>query len=170
MDKRKARRNLIIAGLTGIVLASYYNYDYPYNPYYEVLEDEEEFGRYSNGKVYIGDIDYIHNIKDNVDKNDILIVIGYQNDENELDPNARIISSHRITDRNQRNEILNLLLIYNKLYPSKWNRTLESMRVEWTVHNILYNIGYEKSRTVDVDLDNSEEELYNNKLLKRLIK
>ena len=63
-----------------------------------------------------------------------------------------------------------IILIYDSLYPSDWKRSIESMRVEWTVHNLLYDIGYERARTRDVDLDNLEEEKYNNKILRRIIK
>lgn len=35
-----------------------------------------------------------------------------------------------------------------------WNRCLSSLYLEWIVHNFLYEIGYERDRTADADLDN----------------
>lgn len=35
-----------------------------------------------------------------------------------------------------------------------WERCLSSLYLEWTVHNFLYEIGYERERTKDADLDN----------------
>lgn len=35
-----------------------------------------------------------------------------------------------------------------------WDRTLFSLYMEWTCHNFLYMIGYERERTGSVDLDN----------------
>lgn len=32
-------------------------------------------------------------------------------------------------------------------------RTRKSLKLEWATHNFLYNIGYEKDRTKDVDFD-----------------
>lgn len=35
-----------------------------------------------------------------------------------------------------------------------FERCLTSLKLEWICHNFLYNIGYERERTKDVDLDN----------------
>jgi hypothetical protein len=101
---------------------------------------------------------------------EVLIVMGYENDNDHLDPNASILSSYRITDKDERNEILNVLKLYGQINDTRWNRSIDSMRVEWTVHNFFYELNYERDRTQNVDLDNSEEKLYNNYVLKRLIK
>lgn len=37
-----------------------------------------------------------------------------------------------------------------------YKRTLSSMRREWEAHNLLYNLGFFKSRTENTDLDNNE--------------
>lgn len=169
MDKKTKIRSLLAASL-GLSLLSYACYDYPYNPKYEIVAEQNgPFGRYSNGDIYIGNNEYILSVINKARKNDILIVIGYEHDD-ELDPNASIISSYRITDKEERNEILTVLKKYDSMYNTEWDRTIESMRVEWTVHNMLYDLHYERARTKNVDLDNSEEELYSNPILQRLLK
>ena len=35
-----------------------------------------------------------------------------------------------------------------------WKRKMFSLKMEWTVHNFLYHLGYKKAQTGDVDLDN----------------
>ena len=82
----------------------------------------------------------------------------------------KILSSYKINDSNIRNEILEIIAEYEKTYPSSWNRSINSMRVEWFVHNFLYYLNYEKNRTRDVDFNNSEQEIYSKKLIKKLIK
>lgn len=166
----KTKRRLFIASLLTASFLTYYNYDYPYKPTYTITTDDEAFASYSNGKVYIGDANYIKSIKNKVNEDDILVIMGYEDKDSHHDPNASIISSHRITDHKIRYEILCILKEYDNLYHLPWERTIESMRVEWTVHNLLYDLGIEESRTKDVDLDNSEEYIYDNKILKRLIK
>ena len=75
-----------------------------------------------------------------------------------------------LLDKDERNEILTVLKEYDSMYNTEWDRSIESMRVEWTVHNMLYDLHYESARTKHVDLDNSEEELYSNPILQRLLK
>lgn len=35
-----------------------------------------------------------------------------------------------------------------------FKRSLFSLKMEWICHNFLYNVGYQRDRTKDVDLDN----------------
>ena len=170
MDRINKAKSLVAISL-GLSLLSYCCYDHPYNPEYEIIARENgPFGRYSRGDIYIGDEEYISSIKNSVNERDVLIVMGYENDNDHLDPNASILSSYRITDKDERNEILNVLKLYGQINDTRWNRSIDSMRVEWTVHNFFYELNYERDRTQNVDLDNSEEKLYNNYVLKRLIK
>jgi len=168
--KKNTKRTLIIAGLTA-ALISYYKYDYPYHPNYVITEDDVAFGEYSNGKVYIGPTKYINSISHLANENDILIMLGYEHKKDgTISPVATIISSYRIRNMNERYEILSLLDYYKVLNETEWERSLETMRVEWTLHNILYDLHVERDRTKNVDLDNSSEELYDNKFIKRLVK
>lgn len=170
MDRKKRIRALATISL-GLTLLSCSMEEYPYNPQYEVIAKQNgPFGRYSNGYIYIGDKDYIESIINKVDKNDVLIILGTEEDENGMDPNASILSSYRITDENDRNDILNVLKLYDDINNTEWDRTMESMRVEWNIHNFLYDMDYERERTMNVDLDNSDENKYNNIILKRLFR
>lgn len=166
MDKKK--RIIAISTLSALLAFTlYYVHEYEYTPRYSLYaEDSLPYGKYSKGDVYIGDEEYIESIKDNINEDDILIIMGYQDGE----PNATILSSYEITSKGERDEILRILKHYEIENPSEWNRSLESMRLEWTVHNILYNLGYKRDRTKDCDLDNPEEKIYSNKILQRLIK
>ena len=82
----------------------------------------------------------------------------------------KIYSSYRIDDRDLRNEILEVLCRYEECYPSPWDRTIESMRLEWLMHNYSYFFNHETNRTEDVDLNNKEEEYYDNPILRRMFK
>ena len=176
MDKKK--RLLAISTLSTLLALSIYasyerEYELSYHVYYENTypldkypEECIPFGSYSKGDVYIGDEEYIELAKGYAKEDDVLIIMGEQNG----DPNATILSSHEIKDKEDRNDILHILKAYDYNNPSEWERTIESMRVEWEIHNMLYNLGIERERTQDVDLDNSEEKKYSNQLLRKLIK
>ena len=86
------------------------------------------------------------------------------------DPNFKIYNSCRITNKDERNEILEILCQYEKDYPSNWNRTIESLRLEWFAHNFFYFFDYQTHRTTDVDLNNGDEKIYDNSLLRRILK
>ena len=64
----------------------------------------------------------------------------------------------------------NILYIYELQHPSNWNRTIDSMIVEWKVHNLLHSIGYKLKRTTDVDLNNEDEIIYNDMVLKFILR
>ena len=42
------------------------------------------------------------------------------------------------------------------------------MRLEWLMHNLSFLFNYQQHRTEDVDLNNADEELYDNKLLQKV--
>ena len=173
MEKKKKLR-ILIASLCSVACLSYCSYDADYNPQYEILASKDgPFGKYSNGLIYIGDQDYIDSIKDQINPTDVLIIVGgnYNEDTNkDNDQNVKILSSCEITDPEDRLEILNVLEIYSKVHETEWQRSVDSMRVEWAIHNILYDLHYKRNRTEDVDLNNSEEEFYSNFILQRIIK
>ena len=145
--------------LTPIRIEREYN-----NPQYEILDEKD--GAYAiipAGKVFIGNMEFISNI--NHDENDVLIV-----DERDSNENVKIIDSYKITDKDIQNDILCIIEDYEKRYPSKWERSIESMRTEWQAHNDFYNINYRKSSTVDVDFENNVENFYNNEIVKKIFK
>ena len=73
-----------------------------------------------------------------------------------------------IHDAEIRNEILEILQEYERQFPSDWDRTTESMRLEWLMHNLSYRFDYQPGRTESVDLNNNDEGKYDNKILQRI--
>ena len=166
INVKKKTKVIAISTITAVLLFVYYNYDYKYTPKYDIVYDNKEdvfTALYSYGKVYIvNDLNKINNLLEN----DIVIL-----DERDSDnPNMKIISSHYISDKDIRNDIITIMLEYEKKYPSNWSRTIESMRLEWFVHNLFYDLNYKRNHTNNVDLDNNDEEKYNNKTLQRILK
>ena len=81
-----------------------------------------------------------------------------------------ICNSCNIRDKDIRNEILEVLCCYEEMYPSRWDRTIESMRLEWFYHNVSYYLNYKVSHSSEVDLNNGDEERYDNKVLSRILR
>ena len=82
----------------------------------------------------------------------------------------KICNSYLVTCPKQRKEILEVLCHYEECYPTDWDRSLDSMRLEWTIHNLSHLLGYDLKSSRDVDLDNADEEYYQNKVLVKLLK
>lgn len=168
MNKKNRIKAIIFLYITlGITIFLFREHDYEDSNYVIYEDDIEAFGAYKKGNIYIGNHEYIESIKDKIKQGDVLIEQGYKTSN---DPNYKIISSYLIKDKDDRNDILNVLKIYNSLVSFEFDRTMESMRVEWSVHNILYEMGIERERTKDVDLNNGDEKIYSNPVLKKLIK
>lgn len=132
----------------------------------EIMEDSKAFASYSKGLIYVGDIFYLSEMNDSLDECDIFVL----DQRYRIDSNMKILSSCYINDKNDKEDIVKALLKYEEKYPSKWDRSYESMLVEWEVHNYLYNIGYRKDRTTDVDFNNQDEKVYDNVVLKSLLR
>ena len=56
------------------------------------------------------------------------------------------------------------------MYPSKWNRSLKSMRLEWFVHNLLHDFNYKLDHTTDVDFNNEDEQKFDKEVIRKLLK
>ncbi len=110
---------------------------------------------YNDGIIYIGDRKYLNSIKE-LNDNDVLVL----DLRKASDPNLKIINSYQYLNPEVREEIIEGLLLYEEMYPSKWNRTKNSLIREWAAHNYMYFFGYEHSHTTDVDLNNVDEETY----------
>ena len=167
----KKKRKIIITSITiaGLALA-HLEFDYSYKPNYTIMDTIDNHNiwkaKYRYGNVYIvKSMEMVEKV-DKESDHDIIILDA----RSDLDPNMEIISSFKITDKEARNDIIEILMEYEKLFPSEWNRTIESMRLEWFVHNMLYNIDYERDRTDNVDFDNSDEIEYNIKFLNKVLK
>ena len=170
MDRKKHLKSVILLYATLGIPITAFSLEHKPNQYAIYEETEGPFGAYQNGNVYIGNHKYINSIKDEIKPGDVLIERGYKTSDGDFDPNYKIYSSYLITDINDQEAILNILSAYNSLNPWGFERTIESMKIEWCVHNILYDVGIERDRTKDVDLNNSDEEKYSLESIKRLIK
>lgn len=110
---------------------------------------------YNSGTIYIGDEEYLNTIKD-LGINDVLVL----DKRFDKDPNIKIIDSYKITNPEIREEIIDSLLLYEKMDDTPWERSRVSLIREWYAHNLLYDVSVEKHRTKDVDLNNNDEKTY----------
>ena len=110
----------------------------------------------------LGEEDYY---LENTSGNDIVCVDGRELS----DANMKIMSSYKITNREDMEEILRVLERYEFENPSKWNRTIPAMKNEWVVHNACYSLGLQTDRTDDVDLNNEDESLYNLEFITKIL-
>ena len=138
--------------------------EYVYSePEYEILTEDLAYAKIGDSKIYIGNEDYINHIS--YGENDVLVL-----DQRVENNNIKIISSHKITDKDMQNCILCVIEQYERENPTTWDRSLESMRVEWHAHNFFYGLNFKKSSTEDVDFENNEENLYNNEIIKKIFR
>ena len=165
MKKQLKVKNLVIASTISLLSICWFSYEHKYHPKFEIINDESQaYGKYRNGLVYIGDQEYLDSLS-NINDNDVLVL-----DERVNDFDIKIYDSYLIKDKEERNDILNIISIYENSDPSIWDRSIESMRLEWFVHNFFYTFNYEVDRTKDVDFHNDEEDTYKSYILKQLLK
>jgi len=160
------KRKLATIGVFIALTAGYLGITEPhYDASYEILEDDPAFAKCSCGTVYIGNKEFLQSIPDG---EDVVLVEDLRNRRD--DPNMKIYHSCRFSNRDDRNTILEILQCYEELDPSEWDRSIESMRLEWFMHNLFYNFRVEEIRTEDVDLDNNDEEKFQQKILQILFR
>ena len=161
---KKGLKYVLVIGASCVLLTPIHIEREYNNPKYEIIDEKD--GAYAiipTGKVYIGDEDFLNNVKHN--QNDILVL-----DEREENENIKILDSYKIDDKDMRNIILCVIEEYEQQYPTRWERSIESMRTEWEAHNTFYNLNYRISSTKDVDFENNEEEFYSNEMVKKMFK
>ena len=161
MSKKLKRK---LAFLTAFFITISAHMSYEPKSEYTILENSSAYATYSGGRIYIGKTrrDY----PDNMCDGDVFILDERCSDN----PDMKICNSHLVQNPKHRKEILEVLEYYEECFPSEWERSLDSMRLEWSVHNLSYLIGYDIRSSRDVDLDNADEEYYNNKILVKLLK
>lgn len=116
--------------------------------------NDKPFATYKNYNIYIGcEADVSRYTSD---PNNICIIDGRCN----KNPNMKIIDSYRITSTEDMFNILAVLQEYEKIYPTRWNRSLEGLQIEWVAHNISFQYGILPVRSGSVDLDNLDGFLY----------
>ena len=121
------------------------------------------YASYEDKNIYISNQYTIKNI---LNDNDIFIIDSRYS----KDPDILVYNSYKIKNVEDIYQILNILKEYEKQYPSRWNRTIESMKNEWIIHNLSYLFNYNVERSKSVDLNNQDETTYNSKLLSLFIK
>jgi hypothetical protein len=163
--RKRDRKRLLCATAACLLLVAYTNKK-TYNPTYTIYNEEDgPFASYSDGYVYIGDKEYLNSLHDITSK-DILVL----DERDNKDPNMTILNSCNITDKEKRNEILEILCYYEEIYPTKWDRSIESMRLEWFAHNFSYYVNYKTNDAKSVDLNNEDETTYDYEVLRRLLR
>ena len=161
---RVFKKNMIILVLSSVSLITIFHKKQDIIPYYLITEEGCAFGNYSNGSVYIGDIQYVESLE-NLDSDNDVLVVDLREAE---DPNMKIINSYVVDDQKQMKEVIAILCEYEKMYPSNWDRSKYTMYREWIVHNICHSFNYETNRTTDVDFNNADESLYKKLIFKVL--
>ena len=70
--------------------------------------------------------------------------------------NVHIVTSFQITDRKDKEKVLDYILKVAKEYGFEYKRSKKSWIREWSAHNTLYQWNYQKERTGSVDLNEDE--------------
>ncbi len=161
--KNNTKNKILFTSILVMLILSY-PFKHKYKKNYNILDDDA-FASYSGGLIYIGNSEYINNLE-NINDGDILVI----DERNSSDPEMIICDSYNIKDKDIRNDVLEVLCIYEEMHPSKWNRSIESMRFEWLCHNIAYYFNYRVKDSRDVDLNNGDEEKYKHKILNRFFR
>ncbi len=76
------------------------------------------------------------------------------------DPCLQVRDSYRADNYYVRACIIDILTEYDSENNTKWERTKESMEIEWYVHNLSYAAQYKTERAKHVDLNNEDENVY----------
>ena len=121
----------------------------------EEIDDPHYIGSCFSGNVYFGSKEEMKTLYENGVKG--IFVIDERDKE---DPNIKIIDSFSITNKRDMRDILLLIKKYDDEHPSKWSRTINSMINEWRMHNICYEKDYYICNSKDVDLNNSDEDVF----------
>lgn len=159
--QNKLRRKLAGVGAFFVLLS--FRVWRPKELQYEILDNHEAYASYSGGLIYIGKYKHHHY---SLEEGDVFVLDSRW----DANPDMKIYNSYKILNSKEREEILSILSEYEKENPSKWDRSLESMELEWTLHNLGYYFNIKRDSSTDVDLDNSDEELYQNKVLQKIFK
>ena len=163
--KQKIKKKILYIGAFLFLL--YNHVDKVYYPKYEILQNNLVFARYSGGKIYIGKYSYLKECYTYYEEGDIFILDSRYSINN---PSMKTFSSYEIHDKDIRNEILDVLCRYEECFPSNWDRSIESMRLEWFMHNVSYLFHNRRDRTTDVDLDNNDEEKNDDQFFMKILK
>lgn len=110
---------------------------------FKVKEDE----------VFLDSDDALLRVRDDVEVitlNNLSLMVQYSA------TNVHIKDSYTIKDDALKKKFLDLIIMKGKLLGFEYKRTFNSWLCEWKAHNTLYNWGYKRERTADVDLNENE--------------
>ena len=124
------------------------------------------FSRYQGGNIYIGNYSYLMECFPFYKEGDIFVLDQRGKMDN---PTMKVYSSYKIKNKDDRSDIIDSILQYEEMYPSMWNRSRNSMKLEWYMHNLSYMFHHRRNRTTDVDFDNKDEEDYDKKILVKIL-
>ena len=163
MEKISKRRRLFIILSTYIILITtpkIYADSIPDNITYNseyVVDTNDYYATINNRKVYF--IRTEDKFTFTPPDDNIYII----DERDNTDPNISVVDSYKFTDKEIR-ELLSIILRYEEMYPTDWNRTFKSAFREWAFHNRSHNLSLEIERTGQVDLNNEDEEKYSSYL------
>lgn len=128
-------------------------------------------GTYNNkkgesiGNVYVIQPEQLDDMNAAKEKKDIVVIDNRTKDN----PSMQVRDSHKISNIDHQAQICQLMLDYNASNPvePKWNRSVDSMLIEWDAHNDGYSVWFvvgivkenAKERLAHVDFDNEAEGL-----------
>ena len=117
------------------------------------IESHPKYAIYQNGTIYI-----CHDVKDIDYQKDDIVILDLRDEKEDI----CIRDSYRLDDISSQEALIQLIIDYNKLYPSQklWQRSEESLLNEWLIHNLAYKLNISRERTSDVDFENKEENKY----------
>jgi hypothetical protein len=167
MKNLKLKKGILVL-VASYVLVSGMAISEDYKPQYEIIESTDDyapFASYEEGNVYIGSFEYLKEVKKFANKKDVLIWDKRYIEDSDM----VILDSYKIINQQHRNTILEIMLEYERMHPSVWERSIESMRNEWEIHNLCYRFEYKKNRTTDVDFNIGDEEKYSSKVLSKIL-
>lgn len=173
MNKLQMKKTIFSALFSSFIVFEIYSFFSDENIVdYEIIYEESDddymyFGIISDKKVYICNPDEEDNYKKILCSNDIL-VIDYRGADK---PHFKVLDSYLIKDINEISTITDMLISYEKKYPTDFDRSKDSMINEWLIHNYFYEHNLFIESTKDVDLDNNAEFICKNvKFVRRLKK
>ena len=132
----------------------------------KILLNPYAFSRYQGGNIYIGDYSYLRKCFEFYEEGDIFVLDQRKKIDN---PTMKVYSSYKINSKDDRSDIIDSILQYEEMNPSMWDRSRNSMKFEWYMHNLSYLFHHRRDRTTDVDFDNKDEEVYDKKILVKIL-
>lgn len=137
------------------------NLSYYLNSSYE--SNCDPFGECNGYNIYFGSEEELKKYSQN--ENNICIIDARRS----LNPNYKICDSYRIKNEQEMYNIIGVIMEYDKLYPSRWHRSLDGLQIEWYIHNVCYEMNIFIDRSESVDLDMRDYFIFEDSVLKLIL-